>query len=104
MHDETQAAEMEEGCMEMEEGCMETEEGCMETEEGCMETEEGCMETEEGSMEAQEAVFVAVDESLECYPVCLCICYDLWYHSTCKRSMENSFCSTSSDLGQLYSY
>ena len=54
------------------------------------ETEERCVETEEGSEEAEEATFVAAykyllatDESSEHYPVCLRMCCDLWYHSTC---------------------
>ena len=52
LHDETQAAEMEEGCMEkMEEGSMEAPRGC---------------------------VCCCVDESSVSYPVCLRICYDLW--------------------------
>ena len=65
MQYETQAAKMEEGCMEMEEGCMEMEEGSMEAPRGC--------------------VCCCVDELSECYSVCLHICYDLWYNSTCRR-------------------
>ena len=64
-------------------------------------------ETEKGSEEAEEATFVAVykyllatDESSERYPVCLSMCCDLWYHSTCITTLwgKNSIrlCSTCS--------
>ena len=84
------------GSVETEEGSVETEEGSVETEEGSV--EKGSVETEEGYVETEEAMFVATykyllatDESSERYPVCLCTCCDLWYHSTCVNTPKEAW-------------